>query len=232
MANYFTDRVVQYPGRVVMNPVSGEANTYDMSRAEGTVTEEGTPFNAEAFNAIANRIHAYGTCSTGASTAAKVVTCPGFVLEEGATITVYFTNAQTSTSSCTLNVNGGNEIKNVAPYDWIYQNCHKYGFVVRYPADKAAITGVGNYEECFRYVGAAHAYVMKTNHMCLEEYLTSLRSYTKDAPLSVTTEDNATYEIYYVAAVGTETPVPVPTDATYTVSGDNEGGFIVTVKRS
>lgn len=133
---------------------------------------------------------------------------------------------------CTLNVKGGNEIKNVAPYDWIYQNCHKYGFVVRYPADKAAITGVGNYEECFRYVGAAHAYVMKTNHMCLEEYLTSLRSYTKDAPLSVTTEDNATYEIYYVAAVGTETAVPVPTDATYTVSGDNEGGFIVTVKRS
>lgn len=105
MANYFTDRVVQYPGRVVMNPVSGEENTYDMSRAEGTVTEEGTPFNAEAFNEIANRIHAYGTCSTGASTSAKVVTCPGFVLETGATITVYFTNAQTSTSSVTLNVN-------------------------------------------------------------------------------------------------------------------------------
>lgn len=105
MANYFTDRVVQYPGRVVMTPVSGEANTYDMSRAEGTVTEEGTPFNADAFNEIANRIHAYGTCSTGASTAAKVVTCPGFVLETGATITVHFTNAQTSTSSVTLNVN-------------------------------------------------------------------------------------------------------------------------------
>ncbi|MBO5898544.1 MAG: M15 family metallopeptidase [Clostridia bacterium] len=133
---------------------------------------------------------------------------------------------------CTLNVNGGNEVKNVAPYDWIYQNCHKYGFIVRYPADKASVTGVSNYEECFRYVGAAHAYAMKTGNLCLEEYLTSLRAYTKDAPLSVTTEDNATYEIYYVAAVGTETAVPVPTDATYTVSGDNEGGFIVTVKRS
>lgn len=140
--------------------------------------------------------------------------------------------------SCTLNVAGGNEIKNTAPYDWIYQNCHKYGFVVRYPADKTAFTGVGNYEECFRYVGAAHAYVMKTTNMCLEEYLTSLRSYTKDAPLKVTIEDasaqagGAVYEIYYVASVGAETAVPVPTDATYTVSGDNEGGFIVTVKRS
>lgn len=56
MANYFTDRVVQHPGRVVMNPVSGEANTYDMSRAEGTVAAEGTPFNAATFNQIADDI--------------------------------------------------------------------------------------------------------------------------------------------------------------------------------
>lgn len=52
----FTDRVVQYPGRVTMVPVQGEANTYDMSRAEGTVTTEGTPFNAAAFNSIADDI--------------------------------------------------------------------------------------------------------------------------------------------------------------------------------
>lgn len=56
MANYFTDRVVQYPGRVTMVPVQGEANTYDMSRAEGTVTTEGTPFNAAIFNSIADDI--------------------------------------------------------------------------------------------------------------------------------------------------------------------------------
>lgn len=54
--NGFTDRVVQYPGRVVMTPVQGEANTYDMSRSEGTVTKEGTPFNAQTFNGIADDI--------------------------------------------------------------------------------------------------------------------------------------------------------------------------------
>lgn len=105
MANYFTDRVVQYPGRVVMNPVSGEANTYDMSRAEGTVTEEGTPFNAEAFNGIANMIHAYGTCATAAGTSTKVVECPGFVLNAGAKISVLFTNESTYTGATYLNVN-------------------------------------------------------------------------------------------------------------------------------
>lgn len=56
MANYFTDRVVEYPGRVIMTPVQGEANTYDMSRAEGNVTIAGTPFNAETFNDIADDI--------------------------------------------------------------------------------------------------------------------------------------------------------------------------------
>ena len=55
-SNYFTDRVVEYPGRVIMTPVQGEANTYDMSRAEGTVTTEGTPFNAQSFNQIADDI--------------------------------------------------------------------------------------------------------------------------------------------------------------------------------
>lgn len=56
MANsYFTDRVVQYPGRVTMTP-TGNTNEYDLARAEGNVTKQGTPFNADTFNEIANQI--------------------------------------------------------------------------------------------------------------------------------------------------------------------------------
>ena len=46
----------------------------------------------------------YGTCATAAATAAKVVTCSGFVLETGATIAVKFTYYNTGASP-TLNVN-------------------------------------------------------------------------------------------------------------------------------
>lgn len=115
MANYFIDRVVQYPGRVVMTPVAGEPNTYDMIRAEGNVTREGTRFNANAFNEIANTVHAYGECTTAGGAAAKVVSCSGFVLRAGATITVKFSIANTSTSACTLNVNGTGAKTIVAP---------------------------------------------------------------------------------------------------------------------
>lgn len=106
MANYFTDRVVEHPGRVTMAPVQGEANTYDMSRAEGTVTTDGTPFNAEAFNAMLDKYGMfYGTCTTAAGTKDKVVACPGFELVTGSTIAVYFAYTNTATDQLTLNVN-------------------------------------------------------------------------------------------------------------------------------
>lgn len=47
----------------------------------------------------------YGTCATAAATQAKVVECDSFVLENGATISVLFTNAQTYNGVPTLNVN-------------------------------------------------------------------------------------------------------------------------------
>lgn len=46
----------------------------------------------------------YGTCSTAAGTAAKVVSCSGFVLAKGAVVHVYSSNANT-VANITLNVN-------------------------------------------------------------------------------------------------------------------------------
>lgn len=48
----------------------------------------------------------YGVCNTAAATAAKVVTCEGFVLKAGVRISVRFTNGSTSSGTMTLNVNG------------------------------------------------------------------------------------------------------------------------------
>lgn len=46
----FTDRIVEYPGRVKMTPVSGQTNVYDMTREEGDVYEDGTLLNAANLN--------------------------------------------------------------------------------------------------------------------------------------------------------------------------------------
>ena len=48
----FTDRISEHPNRVVLTPVSGEENTYeiDFLSAQGTVTEEGTSMTADDMN--------------------------------------------------------------------------------------------------------------------------------------------------------------------------------------
>ncbi|MDD2401439.1 MAG: M15 family metallopeptidase [Clostridia bacterium] len=56
-------------------------------------------------------------------------------------------------------------------YVWLNTNGYKYGFIMRYPADKAQITGV-NYEPWhYRYVGKEAAKKIYEQGICLEEYL-------------------------------------------------------------
>ena len=49
------DRVSTYPGRVVLTPVAGKTNTYDMERADVPVTE-GTPINKVLFDSKADTL--------------------------------------------------------------------------------------------------------------------------------------------------------------------------------
>lgn len=60
---------------------------------------------------------------------------------------------------------------------WLRENAWRFGFIRRYPPEKAGITGVLNEELHFRYVGGVHAMVMQANSWCLEEYLAALHAY-------------------------------------------------------
>lgn len=42
----FEDREVEFPNRVKLTPVTGQPNTYDVERAEGIITNPGTPLTA------------------------------------------------------------------------------------------------------------------------------------------------------------------------------------------
>lgn len=127
---------------------------------------------------------------------------------------------------CSLNV------KNDAAQTWLSENAAKYGFVVRYPEDKADKTGVSGYASAYRYVGVAHATYMKANNLCLEEYVEYLKTNVNDkSPLTVTGADGKVYDVYYYAVNGSAT-VKYPTNFNYTISGTNDGGVVVTVDRS
>jgi len=116
----------------------------------------------------------------------------------------------------------------------IYENLTKYGFIFRYPDNKVNETGVDGYEECLRYVGVPHATYITQNDLCMEEYVKLLQeSYHSQNHLKINGVDGNEYEVYYVPASEHEvTTFSVPLNYSYTVSGDNEGGFIVTVNLS
>ncbi|MBR2293800.1 MAG: hypothetical protein IKA44_05790 [Clostridia bacterium] len=112
--------------------------------------------------------------------------------------------------------------KAVGVYQWIYDNAYKYGFI--------QVSAAEGEENIFRYVGVAHAAYMKNNNKTFSEYVTLLQTTSASKPLSVSVKDadgkTVKYTMYYLSA---SAEAVVPANNTYTVSGDNVGGYIVTV---
>jgi D-alanyl-D-alanine carboxypeptidase len=108
-------------------------------------------------------------------------------------------------------------VANIA--NWTDENAHKYGFVMG--------EDVGENGQ-MRYVGVPHATYMKKNSLDLAGYLAVLQN---GEPLQITDDGGLNWTVYRVAASeGESTEIQVPTGMVYDISGDNNGGFIVTVK--
>ncbi len=135
-------------------------------------------------------------------------------------------------------------VESYEPCAWFRENCEDYGFILRYPEEKVYITGI-NYESWhYRYVGTPHAQIMEERDLCLEEYIDFLKSYTYDGTRLLYSQETGTSEpleseetfdsgilIYYVEAEKGETQCKIPAGCTYTVSGNNVDGFIVTAQK-
>ena len=65
------------------------------------------------------------------------------------------------------------EQENTPVQQWLMAHCAEYGFILRYPADKSALTGIGYEPWHYRYVGEEAAREIMDGGLCLEEYLLS-----------------------------------------------------------
>lgn len=54
--------------------------------------------------------------------------------------------------------------------EWIKENIHKYGFILRYPQGKEDITKLSANEHIYRFVGVEHAKAMYEQGLTMEEY--------------------------------------------------------------
>lgn len=68
------------------------------------------------------------------------------------------------------------EIENTDTFKWLNDHCQDYGFILRYPKDKEAITKVIYEPWHFRFVGNVAAKYIKEHNLCLEEFLELLKN--------------------------------------------------------
>ncbi len=61
--------------------------------------------------------------------------------------------------------------ENTPMYAWLTEHCQDYGFIMRYPKDKIAVTGVIYESWHYRFVGINVAKDIKNKGITLEEYL-------------------------------------------------------------
>ena len=60
---------------------------------------------------------------------------------------------------------------------WLAENCHRFGFIIRYPSEKESITGYMYEPWHVRYIGVEMAQKVKDSGLCLEEYFGITSSY-------------------------------------------------------
>lgn len=96
----------------------------------------------------------------------------------------------------------------------------KYGFIVRYPKDKTAKTGISYEPWHIRYVGKPHAQILYNKNWCLEDYFEHLEAgrfyYSGE---------------YLITRQPKDGPVKLPIGITeLSVSEDNMGNLVITGK--
>ena len=132
-----------------------------------------------------------------------------------------------------------------AQFDWVKAHCTDYGFILRYPVGSQETTHVAFEPWHFRYIGVPAAKACTGLGMLYEEFIDHLKAYSADSGalyLSIGEDGEPTLDVaqfdalpesgyifYFVAADPSgETRIPVPAGlSVYTVSGSNDGGFIV-----
>ena len=73
-------------------------------------------------------------------------------------------------------------LENTELFVWLKMHCSEYGFILRYPKDKKAVTGMIYQPWHFRYVGEEAARFMTENRLALEEFLDLYRFADWDRP--------------------------------------------------
>jgi len=100
--------------------------------------------------------------------------------------------------------------------EWLQQHAAAFGFVLRYPKEKTAVTGISYEPWHLRYVGVPHALYMHAHRLTLEEYIAHIMEETR-----LLAPDGT--QIAYVNALES-----LPAGEISSLFPESEAGFVVT----
>lgn len=105
-----------------------------------------------------------------------------------------------------------------------------FGFVERYPKNKAYVTGVYHEPWHYRYVGYPHSKIMEEMDLTMEEYISYLNVGTQNHALKYR-DDKFFYKIFSIPVEEDSKEVQLPDNTNFMISGNNIDGFILTLKK-
>ena len=109
-------------------------------------------------------------------------------------------------------------------YKWLSENSYKYGFILRYPSEKAAETGI-NYEPWhFRFIGFENAEDIYNSGLCLEEYMAADGNvqFNPMAPLQIPVEPS-----WYQSYINPPAPETQETETTEAVTEEEIPDWLI-----
>lgn len=114
------------------------------------------------------------------------------------------------------------------PHDGICEKFRKLasdcGFIERYTEEKKDITKISKEEWHFRYISYPHSKIIQDLQFCLEEYIEYLKQFTYPFnPLK-----KYGFKIFFLPAHEEEIELEITQE--FQISGNNEDGFIITMK--
>lgn len=116
------------------------------------------------------------------------------------------------------------EMANTTEALWLAETAWEYGFILRYTENTQRITGIVHEPWHFRFVGLPHAYYIWQNNLVLEQYLSRLRNNGVTHIQFL----GHNYEVWYQTPI--DGKIYTPDTLPFTLSSDNMGGFIITIR--
>ena len=89
-----------------------------------------------------------------------------YIITETETKSIYYCDPETKK----MLLNGTHQFEGTDISLWLEEHAHEYGFTLRYPKNKASITGYTYDSHVYRYVGKDLAKTLYNSSLCLEEY--------------------------------------------------------------